>query len=149
MREGLLQKVAKNLVTYKHNGYLQRAQSGKVKLSSKNKEGETRDRMVTMAESGTPDMVWFVPVVITPEMVGKTIAVFLGVETKKDSDTVDKWREYEKTFDIEDRSDRSTVANQIRHKVRITEWGGVYILASDPDEINDIIESPDFPFCHE
>lgn len=32
---------------------------------------------------GASDTIGFVPVVITPEMVGRTIAVFLAVETKK------------------------------------------------------------------
>lgn len=77
MKESILQKVAKNLITYKHGGYLQRAQSGKVKLKSQNKAGEDRSYVVSLAESGTPDMVGFIPVVITPDMVGKTVAVFV------------------------------------------------------------------------
>lgn len=150
MKESRLQKLAKNLLTYKHEGYLQRAQSGKVRLKSQNKAGEDRSYVVSLAESGTPDMVGFVPVVITAEMVGKTVAVFVGIETKKDEETVEAWLEYEKnTFDPDDRSDKSTTANQIRHKQRIQEGGWVYILASEPEEINDIIESNDFPFCHE
>lgn len=77
MKESTLQKVAKTLVTHKHGGYLQRAQSGKVTLRSKNKEGHEKTRAVAMAESGTPDMVGFIPVEITPAMVGKTLAVFV------------------------------------------------------------------------
>lgn len=150
MKESRLQKIAKDAVTYKHDGYLQRAQSWKIRISSKNKAGHEKKYAVTMAESGTPDMVWFIPVQITPDMVGKTLAVFVGIETKKDEETVDLWLEYEKyKYDPDDRSDRSTIANQIRHKHKIQEWGGVYMLVSDPDEINDIIESDNFPFCHE
>ena len=77
MKENLLQKVAKNLVTYKHEGYLQRAHSGKIRMKSTNKDGHEKKYAVSMAESGTPDMVGFIPVVITPEMVGKTLAVFV------------------------------------------------------------------------
>lgn len=150
MKENILQRVAKNLVTYKHDGYLQRAQSGKVRLKSFNAEGKEKTRGLNMAEKGTPDMVGFIPVVITPDMVGKTVAVFIGIETKKDEETVEEWIEYERDkFDPDDRSDKSTIANQIRHKLKIQEGGGVYMLVSDPDEINDIIESADFPFCHE
>lgn len=149
MKESTLQKIAKTIITYRHGWYLQRAQSGKVRLKTKNKAGHEKTYAVSMAESGTPDMVGFVPVVITPDMVWKTLAVFVGVETKKDYETVEAWKKYEETFDIKDGSDKSTVANQIRHKVRITENGWVYILMSDPDDVNDIIESKWFPFCHE
>lgn len=69
MKESTLQKIAKNLITYKCDGYLQRAQSGKVRLKSQNKAGHEKTYAVSMAESGTPDMVGFVPVVITPDMV--------------------------------------------------------------------------------
>jgi ribosomal protein S19 len=77
MKESILQKVAKNLITYKHGGYLQRAQSGKVRLKSVNKEGKEKTRGLNMAEKGTPDMVGFIPVQVTPAMVGKTLAVFV------------------------------------------------------------------------
>jgi len=44
---------------------------------------------------GASDLVGFAPVVITPEMVGRTVAVLLCVETKK-SDWKKPTREHEK-----------------------------------------------------
>lgn len=40
-------------------------------------------------------MVGMIPVLITQEMVGKTLGVFVAVETKKDEETVEKWKEQE------------------------------------------------------
>lgn len=39
--------------------------------------------------TGSSDIIGFVPVVITPDMVGQTVAVFLAVETKDEAATTE------------------------------------------------------------
>jgi len=62
---------------------------------------------------GSADGIGWVPVVVTEKMVGKTLAIFLSVETKaglgKQSTEQKTWQEV------------------------VTQFGGVSIVASDPD----------------
>ena len=48
--------------------------------------------MVKIGEVGVSDLIACVPVVVTPEMVGKRIGVFAAIETKKINDNTAKKR---------------------------------------------------------
>lgn len=49
-------------------------------------------RHVKIGEVGVSDLICCVPVLITPEMVGRRIGIFTAIETKKAKDTTKKSR---------------------------------------------------------
>lgn len=147
MKESIIQKAIKLAVIHRFNGWMQRVQSWKAKKAYTDKNNNTREHVISLADGGTPDMVGMVPVLITQEMVWKTIGVFVAVETKKDEETVIKWKEQEEKIKNWETISNKTTKNQIRHKEMIQEWGWIYILTHDPQEVRDIIDGIDFPFC--
>lgn len=71
---------------------------------------------------GIPDFVCCVPLTITQEMVGRTIGVFMGVEAKAPG------------------KEKTTTPNQKMRLAGIHEAGGVAIVASDGDVVNDALK---------
>ena len=68
-----------------------------------------------MGVTGIPDIIACVPVEITPDMVGKTFGMFLGVETKAPG------------------KEHTVTANQRRQLDGISDNRGVALVVSDPD----------------
>lgn len=86
------------------------------------------DRVVKVGIVGAPDILSVVAVTITPEMVGKTIGVAVGIEVKtakgKQADDQKKWqRAFEKK-------------------------GGVYLLARSKQEANEKLDTLSAVICN-
>lgn len=69
-----------------------------------------------MGVTGIPDHIACVPVVITPEMVGRRIGVFAAIEAKAPGKA------------------GNTTANQRRHLAEIQEAGGVALVIDSTDQ---------------
>lgn len=70
-----------------------------------------------MGRSGIPDFIACIPTVITPDMVGETIGVFMAVETKAPGKGAD------------------TTANQDRELHGIRTAGGVALVVTSPEVV--------------
>ena len=68
--------------------------------------------------AGSSDLIGWAPVKITPEMVGKTVAVFLAVEVK--------------------RPKKNPTAEQVEFMDAVKKSGGYAMVARDPDDIDRI-----------
>ena len=117
-----------------HGIYSQKIQSGSMLKHYTPKFGPNAGReqtyRVNMAEEGTPDVFSCVPVTITPEMVGKTIGVFVATEVKRDQAEIDRWQK---------QSDVRAQTQFAQHEL-IRKAGGVVLLASSLNEVlSDII----------
>lgn len=96
---------------------------GKVKQQVKNvlKEHEAWHYMPVqngMGVTGIPDLIACVPLTISADMVGKTIGVFVGVETKAPGKI------------------KNTTPNQKRNLEKISKAGGVAIVSDDADRVD-------------
>jgi hypothetical protein len=74
-------------------------------------------------EHGVPDIIACVPVVVTPEMVGRTIGVFAGVETKAPGKI------------------KNTTANQKRMLGDISKCCGIAIVADSTDIVKEALST--------
>lgn len=75
-------------------------------------------------ESGIPDFIGCVPTLITPDMVGKTVGLFVAVETKKPG------RRNEK--------DRGCTVNQRDNLIGIVAAGGIGIVCDSQEDMERI-----------
>ena len=71
-----------------------------------------------LGRTGIPDFIGCMPIVITPDMVGKRLGLFVAVETKAPGKV------------------GSTTHNQDRELRGIHEAGGVAIVADDPFQVD-------------
>ena len=71
---------------------------------------------------GVPDILACVPVLITPGMVGQTLGVFMGVETKAPGKV------------------RNTTANQKRMLLDLYNCRGVAVVATDKGKVKEAVE---------
>lgn len=74
-----------------------------------------------MGRVGCPDFICCAPVVITPEMVGQTIGVFVAVETKAPGKHLE------------------TTANQDRELVGIHKAGGIAVVIDDAERLPKVL----------
>ena len=74
-----------------------------------------------MGVVGIPDFIACAPVKITPEMVGKTFGLFMGVEAKAPG------------------KEKNTTPNQVRRLTEISEAKGLAIVTSNADDIKQAI----------
>lgn len=83
----------------------------------RNNTGATRvdGRWIRYGHPGSGDILAITPVVVTPEMVGKTVGVFTSVECKTDDGTQRK--------------------NQKLFQKMVEKNGGLYVLARDPADL--------------
>lgn len=69
--------------------------------------------------NGVPDFVCCVPVTITPDMVGKEVSLFVGIEAKA--------------------GNKRQTPNQVDRQEDIESAGGIYVLARGYDTVDDIL----------
>ena len=74
---------------------------------------------------GASDLIGFAQIEITPDMVGRKVAVFLAVETKKEG-----WKG--PSTDTEKKQE--SFINFVRH------WGGIAFFTNNPDDIKKHID---------
>jgi hypothetical protein len=74
-----------------------------------------------MGVVGVPDFVCCIPVTITPDMVGQSIGLFAGVETKAPG------------------KEGSATANQLRHIKLINEAHGAAGVVSNTEHLEDVL----------
>lgn len=74
---------------------------------------------------GSSDLIGFVPVTITPDMVGKQVAVFLAVETKREG-----WEKPKGETELRQ-------ANFINF---VNNFGGIGFFLNDPDDLKKSID---------
>ena len=74
--------------------------------------------------TGTSDLVGWYPVVVTPDMVGRRVAVFLAVEVKKEN---------HKT-----KSER--LAKQMHFLEQVVESGGIGVMCDDESRVEGLIK---------
>ena len=79
------------------------------------------------------DYIGYLPVTITPEMVGKTVAVFSGIEIKPDG-------HIEKTLRKAERQPTSREGLQFKTIMMVREAGGISWFASNKADIDAIVE---------
>jgi hypothetical protein len=80
--------------------------------------------MVKIGEVGVSDLIACVPVVITPEMVGKRIGVFTAIETKK----------------INDKTAKERKESQGKFIARVQALGGIATIARSTQDVDAAIE---------
>ena len=78
-----------------------------------------------MGVHGIPDYVCCVPVVITQDMVGKRLGVFVGIETKAPG--------------RRNQADRGLSTLQCLQRKMITEAGGCYFVVDGVEDLEDVI----------
>lgn len=77
---------------------------------------------------GVPDFVMCVPKVITADMVGKTIGMFVGIEAKAKGKTKSR--------------DGTPTANQLARISDIRDAGGIaFVLKGKPEEIHAMLDA--------
>lgn len=77
-----------------------------------------------MGVHGVPDRIGCVPIEITPDMVGKTIGVFVGVEAKKPGRRGEL--------------NRGASARQVLQLAAINDAGGIGIICDGPDDLAEL-----------
>lgn len=70
--------------------------------------------------NGIPDFVCCVPITVTPDMVGKEVPVFVGIEAKT--------------------AKGKQTPNQVARQIDIEAAGGIYILAKGFDAVDGILD---------
>lgn len=144
MKETWTEKALKTFV-YTRGGWGQKIQSGSIRTSYRNKFGVTKSQVIHLADKGTPDTIFCVPKVVTPDMVGKTIGIFVGVEVKKDAVEVKKWKKLEERAMTGEKLpfsyDREEA--QILQAKRIKKAGGKHYVVSSLVDFEDQA-GPDF-----
>ena len=81
-------------------------------------------RKMKIGEDGVSDLIACVPVVITPEMVGKRIGVFTAIETNKINDSTSKERK----------------ESQGKFIARVQALGGIATIARSTQDVDAAIE---------
>jgi len=77
-----------------------------------------------MGAHGIPDYVCCVPLVVTPDMVGKKLGLFVGIETKAPG--------------RRGQPDRGLSKMQVMQKKRIMDASGYYFVVDGMDDIEDL-----------
>lgn len=149
MKESATEKALKHFIATRY-GWGQKVQSGSLMVAGKifdkvRKRVVTKEYKVNLCDRGTPDTMFCVPKVITQDMVGKTVGLFVGVEVKKSATEVKKWKNLQARYldgeDLPGSYEREKA--QIKIAERIKKAGGKhYVVGSLVDFID--AAGPDF-----
>ena len=86
--------------------------------------------------NGSGDGIGWFPVIITPEMVGKKVAVFLSVETKTEKEFLYIIRNIEMLRNYSGNDDKKKrLKSQLKFADNVTDAGGIGIIAYSPDDV--------------